>query len=178
MSGGCEAEEAHDQMNDTHSYQSHLSWKGSTAAGYDSYDRTHTVIVPPARTALRLSSDPAFNGDAELANPEQLLVAAASSCQLLMFLAIAARSHVDVIAYEDEADATMPEDTKPMRIRQITLRPRITIGSESDLDRVREMVNRAHERCFIANSLNAEITIDAVIEYATSPTGAAREPRP
>jgi organic hydroperoxide reductase OsmC/OhrA len=165
-------------MNHTHSYQSRLSWEGSTAAGYDSYDRTHTVTVPPARAALRLSSDPAFNGDAGLANPEQLFLAAASSCQMLMFLAIAARSQVDVIAYEDEADATMPEDTKPMRITQITLRPRVTIRSETDLDRVRRIVSRAHERCFIANSINAEINIDAVIEYATSATGRATEPRP
>ncbi|MCW3017507.1 MAG: OsmC family protein [Solirubrobacterales bacterium] len=159
-------------LTHTHAYRSRLSWRGSTAAGYDAYDRRHHVVVPPADGELVLSSDPAFNGDGQLANPEQLLLAAVSSCQLLMFLAIAARSRVDVLSYEDEAHAVMPEDEKPMRITSITLRPRIAVAAGVNLDRVRRMVQRAHEGCFIANTLNAEIMIEPVLEHAAaaSPT--------
>ncbi len=153
-------------MTHAHAYRSRLFWRGSTAAGYEAYDRTHHVAVPPADGELVLSSDPAFNGDGRLPNPEQLLVAAASSCQLLMFLAIAARSRVDVLAYEDDADAVMPEDAKPMRITRITLRPRIVVAAGDDLDRVRRMVARAHDGCFIANTLNAEILVEPVIEHS------------
>ncbi len=155
-------------MTHTHAYRSRLSWQGSTADGYEAYDRTHRVLVPPAAGELVLSSDPAFNGDARLPNPEQLLVAAASSCQLLSFLAIAARSRVDVLAYEDEADAVMPEDEKPMRITRITLRPRIAVAAGGDLDRVRRIVERAHDGCFIANTLNAEVVVEPVIEHVAS----------
>src|SRR5690625_7366079 len=49
---------------------------------------------------LFVSSDAAFRGDAELTNPEQLLVLAASSCQMLSFLGAAARASVDVVSYE------------------------------------------------------------------------------
>jgi organic hydroperoxide reductase OsmC/OhrA len=124
--------------------------------------------VPPAPGVITLSSDPAFLGDAERPNPEQLLLAAASSCQLLSFLAIAARSRVDVLAYDDEAEAIMPEETKPMRISQITLRPRI-IAAASDPDRVRRLVDRAHHDCFIANTVNAEIRIEPTIELVDAP---------
>lgn len=150
-------------MTHTHTYRSELAWHGSTAAGYEAYDRTHRVVVPPAGGELVLSSDPAFNGAGDLPNPEQLLLAAASSCQLLSFLAIAARSRVDVLTYDDDADAVMPEDEKPMRITRITLRPRITVAAGGDLDRVRRMVERAHAGCFIANTLNAEIVVEPVI---------------
>jgi len=153
-------------MTHVHTYRSQLSWEGSTAVGYESYDRTHRVAVPPAEDELTLSSDPAFNGDGRLPNPEGLLLAAASSCQLLMFLAIAARSRVDVRLYEDEAEAVMPEDAIPVRITRITLRPRIVIGPGGDLDRVRRLVERAHQGCFIANTLNSEILIEPVIEHA------------
>ena len=110
-----------------------------------------------------LSSDPAFLGEAKLPNPEQLLLAAASSCQLLSFLAIAARSRIDVVAYEDEAEAIMPEDVKPLRITQITLRPHIVVARGVDLDRVRRLVGKAHDACFIANTLNAEVVLEPLI---------------
>lgn len=164
-------------MSDTHTYESRLSWEGSTAVGYEAYDRTHRIRVPPADVELVLSSDPAFIGDPRLANPEQLLLAAASSCQLLTFLAIAARSRIAVLAYQDAAEATMPEDAEPMRITRIALRPRITIASDGDVDRVRRLVKRAHDRCFIANTLNAEITVDALVERADAATPGTSESR-
>jgi organic hydroperoxide reductase OsmC/OhrA len=150
----------------THDYSSRLEWSGATADGYERYDRTHTVSSPPAPARLRLSSDPAFRGDAELQNPEQLLLVAASSCQLLSFLAIMARSRLNVVAYTDEASAVMPEGSEPMRITRITLRPRIVIDGTVDEARVRRYVELAHEECFIANSLSAEIVIEPRIEAA------------
>ena len=111
----------------THTYRTSLRWTGSTAPGYDAYDRTHRLRADPADASLALSSDRAFRGDPDLLNPEQLLVAAASSCQLLSFLAVAARARLDVVGYEDEATAVMPEDDPPMRLTQIVLRPVITV---------------------------------------------------
>ena len=153
-------------MSHTHVYRSQLSWDGSTATGYEAYERTHRVLIPPAEAELLLSSDPAFNGDGQLANPEQLLLAAASSCQLLSFLALAARSRIDVLAYEDSAEAVMPDDERPMRIARITLRPRIVVAEGVNHERVGRLVERAHEGCFIANTLNAEIDVLPVIELA------------
>ena len=153
-------------MTHPHTYTSRLSWRGSTGVGYDAYDRGHRVATPPAERELVLSSDPAFLGQPALTNPEQLLLAAASSCQLLSFLAMAARSRIDVLSYDDEADAVMPEDVRPVRITRITLRPRIVVADGVDLDKARKLVGRAHDACYIANTLNAEIVIEPVIEHA------------
>ena len=155
-------------MAHTHTYTSVLTWRGSTGVGYDAYDRTHRVGTPPAESELELSSDPAFRGTADLANPEQLLLASASSCQLLSFLAMAARSRIDVVAYDDNAEAVMPEDDKPVRITRITLRPHIVVAAGADLERVRRLVSRAHGGCYIANTLNAELVIEPVIDHATA----------
>jgi organic hydroperoxide reductase OsmC/OhrA len=149
-----------------HNYASRLEWRGATADGYEHYDRAHTVSVPPSPARLRLSSDGAFRGDAALVNPEQLLLVAASSCQLLSFLAIASHARINVVAYADEAEAVMPADSKPMRITRITLRPRIVIDGEVDESRVRRYVELAHEHCFIANSVSAEIVLEPRIEPA------------
>ncbi|HUA03487.1 MAG TPA: OsmC family protein [Solirubrobacteraceae bacterium] len=153
-------------MSEVHRYSCRLDWAGSTAEGYDRYTREHRVSCPPAESALRLSSDPAFRGDPDLLNPEQLLLAAASSCQMLSFLAIAARARIDVVSYVDEAEAVMPEDDKPVRITEIVLRPRIVIAGDVAEERIRRYVHRAHEECFIANSVSSEITIEPQISSA------------
>jgi organic hydroperoxide reductase OsmC/OhrA len=143
-----------------HRYTASCAWQGSTAAGYDAYERTHEAKAPPAPATLQLSSDPAFRGDPALLNPEQLLVLAASSCQLLSFLAVAARARIDVIEYRDDAEGEMPEGDPPMRITRITLRPQIVVWEDVSESRVRHLVEVAHRECFIANSLTTEVVVE------------------
>ncbi len=149
----------------THRYRTVCSWSGRTAGGYDAYDRTHSVVAPPATHELTLASDPAFLGNPDLLNPEQLLLASASSCQLLAFLAVAARARIDVLAYRDDAEAVMPPEPVPMRITEIRLRPRITIASEVDEARVHRLVEVAHHECFIANTLSCTIDVRATVSF-------------
>lgn len=142
-----------------HRYRATCSWAGSTGVGYEDYDRSHDATAPPAGAALRLSSDPAFGGDPSLLNPEALLLASASSCQLLSFLAVAARARLDVVAYEDEAEAIMPEDDRPVRVTEIRLRPRITVRGPVSEERIARLCEVAHRECFIANSVSSTITV-------------------
>jgi len=142
-----------------HRYAATCQWRGSTAIGYENYDRSHEVTTAPAQQSLAMSSDPAFHGHPELLNPEQLLVMAAASCQMLSFLAIAARARLDVVEYRDQAEGFMPEDDKPMRITRIVLKPRVVIKGEVREERVRQLLHTAHEQCFIANSLKTSIEI-------------------
>jgi organic hydroperoxide reductase OsmC/OhrA len=144
-----------------HRYTARTAWQGSTAEGYDAYPRAHDASAPPAGQRLELSSDPAFHGDPTKLNPEQLVVLAASSCQLLSFLAVAARARIDVTSYEDDAEAVMPEADRPVRITKITLRPRITVDGDAPSDeRLRKLVDTAHRQCYVANSLSTEIAVE------------------
>ena len=88
--------------------------RGRVLRGWATRPTTAPTGRPPSPPTahLELSSDPAFGGRPERLNPEQLLLMAASSCQLLSFLAVAARARLDVIAYEDEAEAMMPDDDR------------------------------------------------------------------
>ena len=153
-------------MSHEHVYETTLHWEGSTGAGYDAYDRAHEIALPPSDDRLVASADQAFRGNPNRTNPEQLFLAAASSCQMLSFLAIAARSGIEVLAYEDRATAVMPEDRRPVWITAITLRPRIVVAPGTDLGRVQRIVEKGHEECYVANSVRTEITIEPVIEVA------------
>jgi organic hydroperoxide reductase OsmC/OhrA len=147
----------------THRYNVSCAWHGSTGAGYEGYDRSHEAHAPPVEATQQLSSDPAFRGTPGLLNPEQLLVMAAASCQLLSFLAVAARARVDVVEYRDDAEGEMPEDEQPMRITRVTLRPRITVRGDVSEDRIRHLVEVGHRECFIASSLNTDVVVEPVV---------------
>ncbi len=157
-------------MADEHHYRATCAWRGSTAAGYDAYDRVHTVTMPPAAATVTMSADAAFRGDSSLVNPEELLVAAAASCQLLSFLAVASRARIDVLAYRDDAEGWMPEAERPVRVTRIVLRPRITVRGDVAAARLEHLVEVAHRECYIANSLRTEVVVEAtfVVEAVTA----------
>src|ERR1051326_1572319 len=94
-----------------HSYRSHLIWDGNRGDGttrYDGYGREHRIEIA-GKPAIHATADPAFRGDASKLNPEDLFLAALSSCHMLSYLALCAKYRVNVVAYEDEATGTMQE---------------------------------------------------------------------
>ena len=134
-------------------FSARTSWSGSTGAGWDNYDRTHTARVSDQTVTLTTAEE---KGDPRLANPELLLLAAASSCQMLWFLHLAAKARTDVVAYEDECQAEMPDD----RITRIVLRPQITISGDFSEERVLKLCDQAHRHCNIAKSLSCPVDLD------------------
>jgi organic hydroperoxide reductase OsmC/OhrA len=144
-----------------HRYHTRLRWTGSTGLGWERYDRSHTALAPPAEQEIRLTTGEA-KGDAAVLNPEQLVVMAASSCQMLMFLHLASKARIDVVAYEDDAAGVMPADEA--RITELTLRPRIVIAGEASEERVRKLVDAAHEHCYIAKTLRSEMKIEPTVD--------------
>jgi len=147
-------------VGDEHHYRATCAWRGSTAVGYDAYARAHTVTMPPADASVTMSADPAFRGDARLVNPELLLVAAAASCQLLSFLAVASRARIDVLEYADDAAGWILEDDRPTRVTRILLRPRITIRGDVAPARLSHLTEVAHREGYIANSLRTDVLIE------------------
>lgn len=144
-------------------YTARIEWAGSTGAGWEAYDRTHTASAPPAEANIAMTTGES-KGDPRLNNPEQLVVMAASSCQMLWFLHLASKARIDVVAYEDEASGVMPAGKEPLHITEITLRPRITVAGDAKEERVRKLISTAHELCYIANSLRSEMNIEPTIE--------------
>jgi organic hydroperoxide reductase OsmC/OhrA len=149
----------------SHAYRAQVRWEGSTGAGYRAYPRAHSAYVPPASEGFDLSADPHFRGDPDLPNPEQLLVLAASSCQLLSFLAVAARAGVDVVGYADDATGEMPSDTTPVWITRIVLRPVVTVRGEVDGALVERLLHEAHEECYVARSLRSEVVLEPEVRH-------------
>jgi organic hydroperoxide reductase OsmC/OhrA len=146
-----------------HVYNTRLHWDGSTAAGIRGYSRDHVAIAPPAVATVDLTADPAFRGSPDRLNPEQLVVMAASSCQMLSFLSLAARAGVEVTGYDDEATSHLDLTAKPARLGAIRLAVSVRVAPGTDPDLVRELAHQAHEECYVANSLAVPVEVDVTV---------------
>jgi organic hydroperoxide reductase OsmC/OhrA len=150
-----------------HRYAIELIWTGNRGEGteaYRRYGREHEVWAD-GPLPIEGSADPAFRGDRERWNPEQLLVAALAECHMLSYLAECSRSGVVVSTYEDTAGGVMRMDGKgSAAFTEVTLRPRVTVAQESMLAKAAELHDDAHRLCFIANSVNFPVRHEPTVE--------------
>lgn len=152
-------------MSDHHA---RLLWQRDPAEPFvdQRYSRRHSwhfdggAVVPGSSSpsVVRLPfSDPSA------VDPEEALVASASSCHLLWFLSLAADAGWRVDSYEDEAVGHMGRDERGRAaITRIVLRPRVRFGGDTapDAEVVAQLHHAAHNACFIANSLRSEIVCE------------------
>jgi organic hydroperoxide reductase OsmC/OhrA len=147
----------------THQYELHLCWtgnRGEGTRGYRAYGRDHEWRAAGKPTILG-SSDPAFRGDAGRHNPEELLVAALSSCHMLWYLHLCSEAGISVEAYEDDPVGLMQEIPDGAgQFRRVTLRPAVTYADGSDEEGAKQLHHVAHEKCFIARSVNFEVACE------------------
>lgn len=156
-----------------HQYTTTIEWTGNLGkgtAGYRLYSRDHSFEIE-GKTSVLMSSDPAFRGDPTRMNPEELLVASLSSCHMLWYLHLCSEHNITVVSYRDMAEGIMEEDsTGGGAFKSVILKPQITI-LESDKDRLAlDLHHEAHEKCFIANSMNFPVRVEAGIGIAPSNT--------
>ncbi|BFI96679.1 MAG: OsmC family protein [Rhodanobacter sp.] len=143
-------------MSHTHRYRVDVVWtgnRGSGTDGYRNYSRNHVIRVP-GKPELAGSSDPTFRGDATKHNPEDMLVAALSTCHMLSYLHMATVAGVVVVAYDDAAEGTMVTEGDGGRFAEVVLRPVVAIRADSDPVKALAAHEAAHHACFIANSVN------------------------
>jgi organic hydroperoxide reductase OsmC/OhrA len=140
----------------TDATSAHLeTYRATVAWDADREDlRAHTITLAEQR--LGGSTAPERGGDPAKADPEQLLVAAASACHMLWFLDFSRRERIRVTSYDDEAEGLMDD----RRFVRIVLRPAIEFEGDPDAETVARLHERSHEACYIANSLNCPVEVE------------------
>ena len=145
-----------------HHYQCKAEWTGAASGPTDDIHFNRNIRVNfVGHAALEMSGPPEFLGSADYVNPEELFVASLASCQMLTYLALAARRGIKVTSYQDEAEGEMMVKDGRMRFTKVTLHPTITISADSRLEEAESLVERAHQDCFIGNSVTTELVIAA-----------------
>lgn len=146
-----------------HTYDVTITWTGNRGAGTTGirdYDRDHDIAADGPPT-IAGTADPGFLGDPGRWNPEQLFTASIAQCHMLWYLGICARSGVVVHEYTDDSIGTMvSEPGNKARFSAVVLRPRIVVGAEDQVEKAVALHDKAHEMCFIAQSVNFPVTVE------------------
>lgn len=148
-------------------YTATLSWKrGEQPFSDGKYSRAHEIafdggVVMPASSSPHVVRVPLSREDA--VDPEEMLVAALSSCHALFFLDFARKAGYVVDEYVDAAEGHMGKDERGrIAVTRVTLRPRVQWAGEKrpGAADIAELHHKSHEACFIANSFAGDVVID------------------
>ena len=146
-------------------YKVYISWKNAGEDfSYKTYDRSH-LLQFGGGTLVKASAAPGYLGNAALVNPEETFAASLASCHMLTFLAIASMKKYMVATYADNAVAILGKNEKlKVAVTAVYLRPNIIFKGDNIPDRttIDEMHHRAHQECFISNSVLTEIIVEPV----------------
>src|SRR3954466_10610831 len=152
----------------SHKYEARVVWNRQSSEKFtdNRYSRAHEWSFDGGIT-VRASSSPSVVplplSAADAVDPEEALVASASSCHMLYFLFFAAKKGFVIDRYEDEAFGVLEKnEAGKMFMSRITLRPKIAFAGDKTppADEMDALHHSAHEECFNAQSLKSEIAIE------------------
>ena len=154
-------------MSDAHQFETTLRWPAEatqTMPPSPTFSRTN-ILGGTGKPDVPGSSPAIYGGDASRYNPEELLLMSLAQCHMLTYLAIAAKKNITILAYEDRATGTLgvgAAGTK-MSMQSVTLHPRVTVATGTNLADAQAMHEKAHANCFMANSVNFPVTHESEI---------------
>lgn len=142
-----------------------IEWRrGNAEFRYETYARDHVLrfeggIEVPARASPANIPPTAAVGPG--IDPEQAFVASLSSCHMLWFLHLACRAGHVVERYVDEANGVLGKTADGrMAMTRVALNPIVTFSGEApDPQAHAALHEKAHEHCFIANSVKTEVVL-------------------
>ncbi|MFI8483249.1 OsmC family protein [Pseudomonas sp. NPDC078700] len=152
-------------------YTAKVMWhRGTQGFLNNRYSRAHSWqfdggIQVPASSSPHVVPLP--YSDPAAVDPEEAFVASLSSCHMLWFLGLAAKQGFEVNEYEDNPVGLMAKNAQGrMAMTVVTLFPRVafTAASSPTKEQLIELHHRAHDQCFIANSVLTKVQCHPVFE--------------
>lgn len=148
-------------MGQEHYYEVNVQWKN---------DRKGLMSSPVLPDSIEVATPPEFpKGMEGIWSPEHLLVAAANSCLMTTFLAIAENSRLEFVDFSSKAVGKLEVVDGKYMISEIALTPTLIIRDETQKEKAERVLNKSEAACLISNSLKSKIifNINIVITNST-----------
>ncbi len=145
--------------------RAYKSFRYKAKTNWDSGRRGMLSAV--GRPNIVVGSPPEFKGEPDVWAPEELLVGSLNTCMMLTFLTLAQARGLTPVGYESEAEGLLENVEGKFSLTKVTVRPRVTLKSDAELEPARQSMESVEAHCFIANSINARVTLTP--EFAVAP---------
>src|SRR6266446_576402 len=138
-------------------YKAKTTWTSARRGLLSAVEKPNIVVGSP----------PEFKGEPDVWTPEELLVGSLNTCIMLTFLSLAQARGLTPAGYESEAEGLLENVEGKYRITEVTVRPCVTLKSGTELEPARKTMESVEAHCFIANSINARVTLTP--EFVVTP---------
>jgi peroxiredoxin-like protein len=138
-------------MNTQHHYQVKVNWLK---------DRKGIVSSNVLPQQIEVATPPEFDkGMPGIWSPEHFLVAAANSCLMTTFLAIAENSKLDFVSFESNAVGILDKQEGKYMIVEIILHPIVLVSHQDLVEKALRVIEKSELACLISNSLKSKIVL-------------------
>lgn len=142
-------------MGTEYFYTTEVEWTGER----------HGDLRAPVLPELHVDAPPEFQGHEGVWTPEHLFVASVNSCFMTTFLAIAENSKLDFVSFSAGASGKLEKVDGPgFLMTEITLKPKLVVSRDRDVDRATRILEKAEKHCLISNSIKARTKLEPEIE--------------
>lgn len=142
-------------MENIHFYNTEIRWNEG---------RRGTLTSPDLQNPIAVATPPQFpKGEPNIWSPEHLYVAAANSCLMTTFLAIAENSKLDFVSFDSNATGKLERIDGTFMISEIELKPVVVLKNEKDKERALRIIEKSEKACLISNSMKSKTILSPQI---------------
>ncbi len=117
------------------------------------------AMAAEGKPTVEVASPPEFKGLPGKWSPEDLFLSAANACQMTTFIGLLIREGLTLTSYSSRASGKLEYVDGGYRFTEVVLTPQIVIQAGSDLEKIRQFVEKAHSQCVIARSVNCPVDV-------------------
>ena len=140
-------------------YKAKTTWSSARRGMLSGVGRPNIVVGSP----------PEFKGEPDIWAPEELLVGALNTCMMLTFLTLAQARGLTPVGYESEAEGLLENVEGKYHITEVTVRPRVTLKSQAELEPACKTMESVEAQCFISNSIYSKVKLTPEFVVASPP---------
>jgi peroxiredoxin-like protein len=142
-------------MENKHLYNIAVKWEEG---------RRGILTSPELPESITVATPPQFpKGEPNIWSPEHLYIAAANSCLMTTFLAIAENSGLEFISFDSSATGKLEKIEGSLIMSEIELKPVIIVKNQNDKERAQKIIEKSEKACLISNSMKSNIILNAEI---------------
>ena len=120
-------------------------------------------VVSAGLQAITTAPPPEFDGPGDVWSPETLLVAAIADCFILTFRGVSRAARFEWVDLEAHVDGTLERVAGVTQFVRYVTRATLTVPSNADVSKARELLERAEKLCLVANSLRGERLLEVQV---------------
>ena len=117
------------------------------------------LLSSSGKPDIGVATGPEFRGHQGIWTPEDLFVASVNTCIMTTFLYYAEKEGLEFSAYESDAEGTLERVEGKFIFSEIKVMPRLSLKSDSDIEKARKLIELSEKACLISNSIKSKVTL-------------------